>query len=73
VAKPVVIDGQGNYVELPTAEPLETNRPDSVPAGGAVGQVLTKSTASDYAAEWQTPANGSVSYSKLLSIASLRV
>jgi hypothetical protein len=31
----------------------------SQPAGGATGQVLTKTSAVDYASAWQTPAGGS--------------
>lgn len=30
----------------------------TLPTGGAAGQVLTKSSASDYAAQWQTPSAG---------------
>jgi hypothetical protein len=30
----------------------------AIPAGGATGQVLTKSSGTDYATSWQTPAAG---------------
>ncbi|WOP14658.1 hypothetical protein [Ottowia sp. SB7-C50] len=33
--------------------------PRLLPAGGSAGQVLTKSSAADYAAGWATPASGS--------------
>lgn len=33
----------------------------SMPAGGTAGQVLTKTSATDYATGWQTPAAGGAS------------
>lgn len=32
----------------------------ATPAGGAVGQVLTKTSATDYATSWQTPSGGAI-------------
>lgn len=36
-------------------------RGPGVPAGGSTGQVLTKTSATDYATHWQTPSSGGAS------------
>ena len=41
-----------------------------VPAGGAAGQFLRKTSAADYAAEWYSPAAGDISYDSSLTYAS---
>lgn len=39
---------------------FKTHRTRLLPSGGTTGQVLAKTSASDYAATWQTPSGGSV-------------
>jgi hypothetical protein len=59
------VKSSGAWVDIPTVGPpgpqgSQGPAGTGVPAGGATGQVLTKTSATDYATNWQTPSGGGI-------------
>lgn len=57
------ISGMSAYLTISSASSTYAPLARGIPSGGATGQVLAKSSSSDYAASWQTPAVGDKYYS----------
>lgn len=60
---PLVHDHDGRYALIAhnhdaTYAMIAHSHPSLLPSGGTVGQVLTKTSGSDFASSWQTPASG---------------
>ena len=61
-----LVNNSGQISELPSVDSMTGN--GSVPAGGAIGQSLSKNSATDFDLVWKDKVNGTISISVVAAL-----